>query len=49
MSYELNQAYKESRRTISASTQELQEYLIKFSDNQKAYDETYNCTRVINY
>ncbi len=44
MSYEKN-----GRRVITASTQELQEYLVKFSDNPKAYEEAYSCTRTINY
>ena len=37
------------KRCITASTEELQEFLIKFSDNPKAYDEDCYCTRLVNY
>lgn len=36
---------------ISASTEELQAYLLKYADNPKAYnmDYSYTCNRIINY
>ena len=41
----------DKKRIITASTDELQQYLLKYSNNPKAYSEvfSYNCKRIINY
>jgi hypothetical protein len=41
----------ENKIIVTASTEELQAYLLRYGDNPQAYnaDYSYNCTRVINY
>ncbi|HEY6503646.1 MAG TPA: hypothetical protein VIZ28_06685 [Chitinophagaceae bacterium] len=41
----------DNKTIITAPTEELQAYVLKYGDNPKAYntDYSYNCTRVINY
>ena len=41
----------EKKRIITASTDELQQYLVKYGDEPKAYNEalSFTCTRIINY
>jgi hypothetical protein len=40
------QEYLEGKKVITASTEELQEYLKKYSDNEKAFSRSFTCKRI---